>query len=627
MSSAVLPIVAYDSRMKDSESMNYLVYKSGKNITYQKQLSSNTTATTSTVNVECNVPSPEQTRISTKFIAYCELTYEFTLVIPTVANGVTIPKLVDFGGSASRPLNTNAPADSSPVAYVVPRNFMFQQHVQNTVATINTDQISENTSLLLNEKLRMIPSDDLYKYNAHTPVQNDVYFNYNDDLNLNNGIYRGPSFDMEGRSSRASYRIKSVTVLDGNNAASTNSITNTNRQGADAAARTRKYTVMYETYEPILMSPFSFRDGDDGCFSGINKLNFSFTFHNTARGVCSAINPAFGWTSKWNGVSNLQIQTIFLTPPETISTPPVSVRPYLQFSTYTTPIGIVGANAVNQTMQCNATITKTQSDGLLIFIRETPSQKDADADKKPTRYLSINNLNLTYQNVPGLLTQLNQRDLWAISSRNGINMSFEEFSGSVPNGVLDVNGSGVGSQSTIPTVGSLIYLRFAKDIPLNDITNAPGCRGNFTLQLQINFSNQSSIAYNAGDLEAVIVHIDSGFFVAQNYTAQRMIGVLSPEVVVSSINEQEGYREDELQRLVGGSVWGDIKSGVKWLLPKLPGLLKHGLRAINHPYAQKGADILQTLGAGAPVGDGSGMSAAGMSAAGMSGAGRKKRYS
>jgi|694.fasta_scaffold05612_17 hypothetical protein len=618
MSSAVLPIVAYDSRMKDSESMNYLVYKSGKNITYQKQLSSNTTATTSTVNVECNVPSPEQTRISTKFTAYCELTYELTAVVPQLAGGVAIPTLVNFGGSASRELNNNVNTNAFPYAYVVPRNFMFQQHVQNTVATINTDQISENTSLLLNEKLRMIPSDDLYKYNAHTPVQNDVYYNYVDDVPLNNGIYRGPSFDMEGKSSRASYRIKSMTIVDGAGAVATNSMTAGQRQGVDVNARTRKYTVVYETYEPILMSPFSFRDGDDGCFSGINKLNFSFTFHNTPRGICSATSSQLAsWTSKWNGVSNLQIQTIFLTPPETISTPPVSVRPYLQFSTYTTPTRAVGANAVNQTVTCNATITKTQSDGLLIFIRETPSQKDDSADRKPTRYLSINNLNLTYQNVPGLLTQLNQKDLWAISSRNGINMSFEEFSGSVPNGSFNGN-----DQSSIPTVGSLIYLRFAKDIPLNDITNAPGCRGNFTLQLQINFSNQSSIAYNAGDLEAVIVHVDSGFFVAQNYTAQRMIGVLSPEVVVSSINEQEGYREDELQRLVGGSVWGDIKSGVKWLLPKLPGLLKHGLRSINHPYAQKGADVLQALGAGAPVGDGSGMSAAG-----MSGAGRKKRYS
>ena len=50
----------------------------------------------------------------------------------------------------------------------------------------------------------------------------------------------------------------------------------------------------------------------------------------------------------------------------------------------------------------------------------------------------ISKMNITFNNVSGLLSNYTLRDLYVMSRRNGSQQTFEEFSGKVRNGLLEM---------------------------------------------------------------------------------------------------------------------------------------------------------------------------------------------
>jgi len=94
----------------------------------------------------------------------------------------------------------------------------------------------------------------------------------------------------------------------------------------------------------------------------------------------------------------------------------------------------------------------------------------------------------------------------------------------------------------------------------------------------------------------VIMPMNTGVFVNEKGTSSTFIALLTKEDVIQA-SSQEPYTYHEVKRMVGGSFLSGLKSSLGWLSSKLP-FVKNALGSINHPYAQKGHDVLHALGYG-----------------------------
>jgi hypothetical protein len=212
--------------------------------------------------------------------------------------------------------------------------------------------------------------------------------------------------------------------------------------------------------------------------------------------------------------------------------------------------------------------------------------------------------------------------LYRASIASGLNnLTWEEFQGvttSIAGGLLGVSEPrhwycGVGARSfvdpatgavtdgypgckLIATTGSILVLNFADVLQLTEEYYAPGSLGSFNLQMKLNVRNNTKTALGANDYELVIIPMNTGVFVNEKGTSSTFIALLTKEDVIQA-SSQEPYTNFEVKRMVGGSFLSGLKSSLGWLSSKLP-FVKQALGSINHPYAQKGHDVLNALGYG-----------------------------
>jgi hypothetical protein len=162
-----------------------------------------------------------------------------------------------------------------------------------------------------------------------------------------------------------------------------------------------------------------------------------------------------------------------------------------------------------------------------------------------------------------------------MSVENGSSQTWENFSGWAMT-------SEDGYTFPAPTTGSMLVLRFGKDIQLSTDYWAPGSLGNFSLNYSITFTNQGT-AYPAGVAagapteylfnstvggvngsvipEILTVTMDSGSFVCSSGTSNVYTGLLSREDVLNT-SLQQPYTRHDVARLVGGSLYDKMSSSV-----------------------------------------------------------------
>ena len=130
-------------------------------------------------------------------------------------------------------------------------------------------------------------------------------------------------------------------------------------------------------------------------------------------------------------------------------------------------------------------------------------------------------------------TTFTQQQLYDASLASGLkDLSWEQFSGStigpasgVATGATNTvlyNGwqrnaySGTGATATsvgfkqIPTTGSILVLDMGRTIALSQEFESVGSIGQYSLQVQVNVSNQHKYAFNSGEYELVVLVINPG---------------------------------------------------------------------------------------------------------------------
>jgi hypothetical protein len=302
----------------------------------------------------------------------------------------------------------------------------------------------------------------------------------------------------------------------------------------------------YVVTEPVWVSPlFSGIGHQVEGMVNVNQLNLSLRYKT---------DTSLSWSHASTGQAITSVSTKFYRAPELLVTyltpdslqpiPDVQVLPYMKPQTYIKNAGTVVPGDTTQLF--SDSIRLSQIPRLVyLFVRHDQA---SSGFATPDSFLAIDGVSVNWNNESGLLASATKQDLFEISSRNGLNVSYPGFS---------------------KYRGSVLCLEMGKDIGLPD-SQAPGVQGSYTLQVNLTVKNTGASNFS-GDFYMVTMN-EGTFSVAQN-SARASIGNLSPEMVLAATAAPH-ISDFHYRTVHGGSFWsglknvlGSVASGIQKVAP------------------------------------------------------------
>lgn len=451
-------------------------------------------------------------------------------------------------------------------AFPINKLFTTQQVVINNVST------STNTKDVIDCLLRMNSKDMLQKFNSMTPsMVDDAYgmYPYGASIGANNNpvfAYNNASYDPS-YIPRGAYPLDNFVIkhyVGGNLEDSSNISTGLSDTWAVEVSAT--FTEPF-----VCLSPFlNCEPGNSAGLLGINNMSFTLNVDSTLSRVFSCAQLVRGLNGlpilDGNGAlqpylksvspgipdatlfSSAQLLFNFLSlQPETygkIQTK--NVVPYLDFPRFLSQQTQTSSIQPGQTIQVTSqNIQLNQiSDKIIIAVRQPMSKQNAG---NSASFLTIKNIQISFNNASGLLASAQPQDLYKLSSRNGNSQSFYEWGGLANN-----NNNETGGAVVVPTTGSMLVLDPVYDFALPSFLSNSSL-GQYQFQFNVTVYNQMPYAITP---EILIITINSGLFVTQTGTSQIFTGLLSKEQVLKTKAENPVPHLDsvEYKRLVGGKL-------------------------------------------------------------------------
>ena len=246
------------------------------------------------------------------------------------------------------------------------------------------------------------------------------------------------------------------------------------------------------------------------------------------------------------------------------------IYPYFSVQRYPTDPGTVFAAAGGAgTMSTQNIQLQSIPRRIFIFARK----KNADIlYTDPDAYMSITGVSVNWNNHSGLLSSASQQDLYQMCVKNGVNLSWEEWSGGPSASLVG------GSNLEFGLVGSVLCIEMGTDISL-DPTEAPGQLGTYQLQIDVSVKNVNQTDTITPSLYILV--ISEGSFSILNNTALPQIGIISKKDVVDSKRAPK-MDYNMMRDGYGGSFW----SGFHDLARKFHHAVKQGVK-----YGKKGYEF------------------------------------
>lgn len=388
-------------------------------------------------------------------------------------------------------------------------------------------------------------------------------------------------------------------------------------------------------HEDVMISPLYFGSlmNDVQAFFGLNNINMTFNFYQGLGGKFLSYSDeaiaVSGADTVTGSITNIAIQfnnftgpafsyaqatpllqMKFLTP-NVLSMPQPSLQGAYNFAYFdqnvqVTNIPAIPYSATAVVQRAINSITLSQIPRKVYIAVKPSSQSMQNRADLTDTFLSIENVNITFNNTNSILAGASQKQLFDICVKNGYVGSWEHFSGQpIPNSAtLGTTGAGVYRGS-----GSTICLEFGNDIYLNDPTQAPNLgNGNyqFSATLQIGNRNNSG-RLDAVPLDIVCCFVSDGVMTVANGNVSHQIAVISPSDIVNS-REMPGltyrnFRTDPA--IMGGDWWdslGNFGAKVNDFLKQNKIISTVG-KVLPIPYASTVGQIADVLGYGMDAGN------------------------
>jgi len=474
--------------------------------------------------------------------------------------------------------------------------FPLNQLCSTLTATINDTTSVINSQDVLNTVLRMCDHKK-NRLQRTCPTMLDKYQNYNDAFGaINNPLAGWENATAEdevpngafynvvftGRSGQALVGSTATPVANSGVGGAADWVYTNGTPVAPPAGYAAGATVniwyQWTSTEKLVLSPFTFSDcheWDTGLF-GINNIQLIMNLQSPARTLRSStgagravVSGSIGYNQ--NATSAFQqsvVNVIFLTPSLDVPLPPKSVVPYMEFPRYITQYqnGTIAAGDKGQII--SQTITLPQIPDLFIIYARPQQYVDGANQPDPTqgdwyfplatRADSVNNpISINFDNFSGLLSSVTAEELYAMSVKNGLNQSWNEWVGYAHSvkptftGPAYTASSGAGR---VPLVGGPLVLKPSQDITLQT-GQSPSLVGNFTFQFSLWVRNTASTPQTP---QLYVITANSGFFESIRGSSRIIKGVLSEQDIISAPLAPSAPTRDMLQRMVGGGMAGSL---------------------------------------------------------------------
>jgi len=263
----------------------------------------------------------------------------------------------------------------------------------------------------------------------------------------------------------------------------------------------------------------------------------------TSQGLNSSATQAVNTGAPFG---NCRFISYFLTPPLDVQQPSECVVPWMEYlRTKTAGSANLAAGNTDTVQSAVIPLAGVQD---FIVVSVTPSYNTASNKNPNAPYteadwnLKINGIALDYGNKQTMLSTFLPMDFFKMSVQNGLqNMDWLQFSGLA-------NTTQNGTTKQIPTVGSVIVLKPGVDFPLEEGGLCSGCPTRTTMQLTVNYTNQSAWPVNP---VLNVISVNSGFVRFMNGESIIEKFPVSPAEVLS---HGEIVPSMPLKRLVGAGV-------------------------------------------------------------------------
>lgn len=339
--------------------------------------------------------------------------------------------------------------------------------------------------------------------------------------------------------------------------------------------------------EPIMLSPLVGGHGSNfmSSLGNIQSMTYSATFGQLERvlslqrdqGASGVINI----TGVSVNVSSTELLMNFFSPDRLITPiPPQIESSYFSITQYPTGTNAAIAPGASVSLTMQAAQISSIPRRMYIFAGraqsdKTPYQSDAFFGLNPT----ANPLRITW-NTSQLLSQATTQDLYNISVKNGLDMSYSQFTNHV---------------------GAIICIDFGTDLSIPEPDLTAGSSGNFQMQLTCDFVNRHPTESIAPTLYVVVVN--EGVMNIAKGEVSASLGPLSRDDVLSAKQSPDvSYKNSE--SVWGGSFWSKLRDGfsnaVKFV--KDNKVVSTALGAFPHPGAQAAAQLARSVGLGASGG-------------------------
>ena len=344
------------------------------------------------------------------------------------------------------------------------------------------------------------------------------------------------------------------------------------RGGADYVVAVDGKSFRIELVEPLFLSPFYSGYGDQvEAMVNVNQLNITMRWSSNLRKIMS--HSSLGANIGNLNISfyqNPEILLNYLSPDLTQALPVVQTLPYSQFQEYIRPVSSLASNA-STTLLSDSVKLSMIPERMYLFVRHsrtTMTENISDA------FLKIDRVRITWNNSSSLLGTASPQELFEISKRAGLDMTYPQFR---------------------KFRGSVFCCQFGKDIGLLD-SEAPSVSGQYTISSQVDVTNVSGSAF---DGEFFTIFQMGGQFSVFENGARASIGMLTQGDVLNARKSAPRMDWHEAHRLSGGGFFQDLKRTVN--------KIAHGVSSAAHfvgniaskipfPLAQQIAGVANSVG-------------------------------
>jgi hypothetical protein len=291
--------------------------------------------------------------------------------------------------------------------------------------------------------------------------------------------------------------------------------------------------VDFEWTELIICSPLCISKRDEQGFYGLTNLRVQFTLTNINRlvSVDDTNGPILSELPTVIFPTEPILNMSFITPPMIASPPIGSLQMYpftlvQEYAITRTGLNLTPGSAPVQLVSNNVVVAAVPT-RMYIFAKKAYSSLDCyDTDT----YLGITNLQILFNNNSNLLASAQETDLYSMSERNGLKMSWTQWK---------------------TYTGAVVCVDFSKDISLAD-NLAVGVSGNYNLQVSAYVKNLHDETLQDVDLRCIV--LIEGIFSMENMRASVENGLISVEDLLAT--EQSGTKIDyhQADTFYGGNV-------------------------------------------------------------------------